>query len=163
MPAPLEIAIARLDELGGISDSADYLVRTFLSPASRLAAGRISHWMADLGMEVSHTADGTLRGVLTGANPQAAPLLLGSHYDTVVDGGKYDGPLGIIAALAALENLREEKFVLPFPVHVLAFSDEEGTRFQTTYLGSSGIIGPLDEATLAAVDANGVTIARAVA
>lgn len=162
MSSPLETAIARLDELGTISDSPSYLVRTFLSPASRRAALSILEWMSGLGMETSHSADGTVRGILPGSHPEGAPLLLGSHYDTVIDAGKYDGPLGIVAALAALEALRQEKVVLPFPVHVLAFSDEEGTRYQTTYLGSRGIVGTLDNATLANRDANGVTLAAAL-
>ena len=100
MHSPLEIAIARIDELGAISDSPDYLVRTFLSPANKQAAAIILEWMAALGMETTQAPDGTVRGVLPGANPQAAPLLLGSHYDTVIDAGKYDGALGIITALA---------------------------------------------------------------
>jgi allantoate deiminase len=162
MKTPLDTAIARLDELGGVSDSTSYLVRTFLSPASLQAAGKILQWMAELGMEVTHARDGTVRGVLAGSNPTAAPLLLGSHLDTVIDAGKYDGALGIIAALAALETLKLENIILPFPVHVLAFSDEEGTRFQTTYLGSRSIIGPLDPQTLDTVDAAGVTIAQAI-
>lgn len=162
MPTPLETAIARLDELGGISDSPSHLVRTFLSPASRVAASKILEWMAALGMEISHTADGTLRGILAGENPHAAPLLLGSHYDTVIDAGKYDGPLGILSALAALETFRLEGTTLPFPVHVLAFSDEEGIRFQTTYLGSRGIVGPLDPETLGVRDSRGITVAQAV-
>jgi allantoate deiminase len=162
MSTPLLTAIARIDELGDISDSPEHLVRTFLSPASLQAAGKIKSWMIDLGMEVSHAADGTVRGVLPGTNPTAAPLLLGSHYDTVIDAGKYDGALGIIAALAALETLREEGISLPFPVHVLAFSDEEGIRFQTTYLGSRSIVAPLDPETLAATDASGITIAEAI-
>lgn len=162
MTSPLETAIARLDELGAISDSPSHLVRTFLSPASHRAALRILDWMAELGMETSHSADGTVRGILPGSHSEAAPLLLGSHYDTVIDAGKYDGPLGIIAALAALETLRQEKVTLPFPVHVLAFSDEEGTRFQTTYLGSRGIVGPLDNAILATRDDHGITLAAAL-
>ena len=162
MSAPLQNALARLDQLGGISDSASHLVRTFLSPANRRAAAQVSEWMKALGMEVSHAADGTVRGILAGSVPGAKPLLLGSHVDTVIDAGKYDGPLGIIAALAALETLQQEKVVLPFPVHLLAFSDEEGTRFQTTYLGSRSITGPLDAATLATRDADGITIAAAI-
>ena len=163
MPTPLNTAIARLDDLGSISDSSSYLVRTFLSPASLQAAGKILQWMVALGMEISHASDGTVRGILAGSDPTAAPLLLGSHLDTVIDAGKYDGALGIIAALAALESLQQEKITLPFPVHLLAFSDEEGTRFQTTYLGSRGIIAPLDGETLGLTDAAGITIAQAIA
>ncbi len=163
MSIPLNTAIARLEDLGSISDSPSYLVRTFLSSASLQAAGKILQWMVALGMEISHAPDGTVRGILAGSEPSAAPLLLGSHLDTVIDAGKYDGALGIIAALAALESLQQEKITLPFPVHVLAFSDEEGTRFQTTYLGSRGIIGPLDEETLGLTDAAGISISQALA
>ncbi len=162
MSAPLQNAIDRLDQLGRISDSPSYLVRTFLSPANRKAAGKVLEWMAALGMEVSHAPDGTVRGILPGSNPTAPPLLLGSHIDTVIDAGKYDGALGIIAALAAIEALQQEKTTLPFPLHLLAFSDEEGTRFQTTYLGSRGVIASLDPATLASRDAKGVTLAAAL-
>lgn len=163
MPTPLETAIARLDELGGISDSPSHLVRTFLSQANKQAAAKILEWMTALGMETTHAPDGTVRGILPGENPHAAPLLLGSHYDTVIDAGKYDGALGIIAALAALETLKQEKITLPYPVHLLAFSDEEGIRFQTTYLGSRSITAPLDAETLSAKDASGITVQQAIA
>ena len=162
MSSYLETAILRLNELGAISDSPEYLMRTFLSPASLRATKKVAEWMEELGMEVSHSVDGTVRGILQGRNPEARPLLLGSHLDTVIDAGKYDGPLGVIAALAALESLRAQKLELPFPVHVLAFSDEEGTRFQTTYLGSKGITSPLDDQTLAAIDSDGVSVAEAM-
>jgi allantoate deiminase len=98
MQSPLDNAITRLHKLGRISDSPSYLVRTFLSPANRRAAATILEWMTALDMETSQPPDGTVRGILPGENPSAAPLLLGSHYDTVIDAGKYDGALGIIAA-----------------------------------------------------------------
>ena len=104
-------------------------------------------------MTTAHAKDGTVRGILPGSNPEAPPLLLGSHIDTVINAGKYDGPLGVISALAALELLAEQNITLPFPVHLLAFSDEEGVRFQTTYLGSRSIIGELDYGTLNREDA----------
>lgn len=163
MPSPLENAILRLDLLRQISDSPDHLTRTFLSPANLAAAARIQSWMGDLGMDVSHSVDGSVRGILAGSDPSAKPLLLGSHFDTVIDAGAYDGSLGIIAALAALETLRQENVRLPFPVHLLAFSDEEGMRFQTTYLGSRCLLGPLDAETLAAKDATGISLVQALA
>lgn len=156
-------AIQRLEALGRISEDPLRLTRTFLSPASKTAAELILTWMREAGLETAHAADGTLRGILPGSHPEAAPLLIGSHYDTVIDAGKYDGPLGIISAIAALEKLREQQIALPFPVHVLAFSDEEGVRFQTTYLGSRSVLGPLDDATLATKDANGKTLADTLA
>lgn len=118
MSSPLHTAIARLDDLGSISDSPSYLVRTFLSSASLQAAGKILQWMVALGMEIAHAPDGTVRGILAGSHPTAAPLLLGSHLDTVIDAGKYAGALGIIAAL---ETLQQEKITLPFPVQLLPF------------------------------------------
>jgi allantoate deiminase len=162
MILPIDKAIARLDQLGDISDSPSHLVRTFLSPANILAAKEVMKWMGDLGMETSHASDGTVRGILPGSDVGAKPLLLGSHIDTVIDAGKYDGPLGVVASLAALETLLVEKIMLPFPVHLLAFSDEEGTRFHTTYLGSRSITGTLDSDTLAIRDAGGHTIASAI-
>ncbi len=151
----LNRALERLDFLGHISDNPCYLVRTYLSPANRRAAGCLLGWMAELGMQTQHLPDGTVRGVLPGAAPEAKPLLLGSHLDTVTNAGKYDGALGLIAALAALEELRDQGIQLPFPVHLLGFSDEEGVRFQTTYLGSRGVTGQLDLETRARLDAAG--------
>ncbi len=159
----LSTAISRLESLARLSDHPGHLIRSFLSPSSRQAADLLLSWIRDLGLQTSHAPDGTLRGILPGSNPSAPPLLLGSHYDTVIDAGKYDGPLGILSALAALESLAQQNITLPFPVHVLAFSDEEGTRFQTTYLGSRSILAQLDEKTLAATDANGITLASALA
>lgn len=162
MSLPLQTALARVETLGCISDSRDYLVRTFLSPANLEAARIVCGWMEELGMETGHSADGTVRGILAGGDPGDKPLLIGSHIDTVVDAGRYDGALGLISALAALETLRENSVELPFPVHLLAFSDEEGTRFQTAYLGSGRIVSELDQATLSQTDAAGISVSEAL-
>lgn len=151
----LRRAVERLDCLGRISDHPHHLVRTYLSPANRQAAECLLGWMAEVGMQTQHASDGTVRGILPGAAPEARPLLLGSHLDTVINAGKYDGALGLTAVLAALEELRDLGMQLPFPVHLLGFSDEEGGRFQTTYLGSRGVTGQLDLETAAQLDAAG--------
>ena len=161
--SPADRAVERIAELASHSDSPEYLVRTFLSRANRQAAGLVLEWMAELGMETAHAKDGTIRGILPGSNPDAKPLILGSHIDTVIDAGKYDGPLGIISALAALETLATEGISLPFPIHLLAFSDEEGVRYHTTYLGSRSVVGKLDRRTLSAVDAEGQSLAFTLA
>lgn len=153
-------AIARLEALGCLSDAPGQLTRCFLSPAHRQAAELIVAWMQALGLHPLHTVDGTVCGIWPGTNPDAAPLLLGSHYDTVIDAGRFDGPLGIICALEAIETMQEAGENLPFPVHLLAFSDEEGVRFQTTYLGSRSVIGPLDAETLHACDGDGRCLAE---
>lgn len=163
MSTPTETAWRRIGELGRISDSPDYLVRTFLSPANVHAARLVIGWMEDLGMRAAHTADGTVRGILDGGNPDRPPLLLGSHLDTVINAGKFDGALGVIVALAALETLADEGTPLPFPVHVLGFSDEEGVRFLATYLGSRGIAGTLDDRSLDSRDVSGKTLRDVIA
>ncbi len=148
-------AVARVEELGRISDNPEFLQRTFLSKANRVAAERVMEWMNGLGMNVAHDRGGTVRGILPGKNPDAKPVVLGSHIDTVIDAGKYDGALGVIAGVAALDELASQGIELSFPVHVLAFSDEEGVRFQSTYLGSAGVVGGLDSSLLAARDGDG--------
>lgn len=158
----LKRVLARVEELAGISDSDVFLQRTFLSRANREAGECVMGWMRELGMVAGHDAGGTVRGVIPGEGEGRA-MLLGSHIDTVIDGGKYDGALGVIAALGALEQLRAEGVVLPFPVHVLGFSDEEGVRFQSTYLGSAGVIGALDARMLAVKDDAGLTLEEVIA
>ena len=103
-----------------------------------------------------------MRGIPPGENPDAPSLLIGSHIDTVINAGKYDGALGLISAIAALETLRSENITLSYPVHILGFSDEEGMRFQTTYLGSRGMTGPLDDATLHCSDAKNCSLTEAL-
>ncbi|MEM9236044.1 MAG: M20 family metallo-hydrolase [Verrucomicrobiota bacterium] len=157
--SPYDRAVARLEELARVSDHSDFLTRSFLSPANLKAARMVSAWMSELGMEVGHSVDGTVRGILAGNRSDEAPLLLGSHLDTVVDAGCYDGALGIAVAIAALEDLRDSGTSLPFPVHVLGFSDEEGSRFHTTYLGSRSVTGELDTETLGKTDETGRDLA----
>jgi allantoate deiminase len=121
----LERLFARIEELGAITDTPGSLTRTFLSPANLKAARQVMAWMEEAGMKTGHDAGGTIRGVLPGNDSSLPPLLLGSHLDTVIDAGKYDGALGVLIAIAALEITGPRDF----PVHVLGFSDEEGVRF----------------------------------
>ncbi len=107
-------------------------------------AGR---WMEEAGMAVRVDAAGNLVGHLPGSDPEAGTLLLGSHLDTVRDAGAFDGPLGVLAAIACVARLRAEEVTLPFAVDVLGFSDEEGLRFGTAYLGSAAVAGTLAPAT----------------
>lgn len=160
---PIQRALERIDLLGSISDHSHHRVRTLLSPANRRAAAALKDWMQRAGLTVEHTIDGSVRGILPGSQPDAPALLLGSHFDTVIDAGAYDGPLGILSALAAIELLQEEGIELPFPVHILGFSDEEGVRFHTTYIGSLGMVEGLDKARLAATDKDGNSLSFVLA
>ena len=108
-------------------------------------------WMRAAGMDVRRDAIGNLIGRYEGAGPRT--LVLGSHLDTVRDAGRYDGPLGVLVALACVERLRARGERLPFAVELVGFADEEGLRFGTTYLGSSAYTGRLAAELLALEDA----------
>lgn len=150
----------RCAELGAISDEPGRLTRTFHSPAMQRANALVGSWMRDAGLEVREDAAFNLIGRWTCADPRAKTLLLGSHLDTVRDAGKYDGPLGVLVALAAVEQLRVERVTLPFHVEVIGFSDEEGARYQTTYLGSRAVAGTLTRRDLALIEEKGIQRAK---
>ncbi len=148
-----------ISELAGISTEPGRLVRLFLTPEHRRAADLVAGWMRAAGLTVSEDALGTMRGRFGDAKQR---LLIGSHIDTVIDAGKYDGPLGVIAAILAAEPFARAKVELPFGIDVLAFGDEEGSRFPVTLTSSSACAGVFDSEELASPDANGVTVAEAL-
>src|SRR6185436_10073653 len=131
-----QLVMRRCDILGRISEESDRLTRTFASPAMRRANKIVGSWMREAGLKVREDAAFNLIGRLDSPSRGAKTLLLGSHLDTVRDAGKYDGPLGVLIALAAVQSLRDRGVALPFSVEIVGFSDEEGVRYQTTYLGS---------------------------
>jgi allantoate deiminase len=156
---------AMIDALAAISAETDRLVRLYLTPEHRRAADLVGAWMRKAGLDVRMDAAGTMRGFrrATGDGPRGRKrLLIGSHIDTVIDGGRYDGPLGVIAGIVALEEIRDRGVQLPFGVEVLAFGDEEGVRFPKTLLSSSVVAGTLDPSMLDMVDAEGHGIADAL-
>jgi allantoate deiminase len=152
--------VLRLKELGQISDGEGYLERTFLSPASIRATNVIISWMKDAGLTTWVDQMGNIHGRFQPANSTKAALLFGSHMDTVIDAGMYDGSLGIICAISALKVLKATGKLqrLTKPVEVIAFSDEEGVRFQTTFLGSAAVAGTLPESILRVSDKSGTTV-----
>ncbi|KAL8160244.1 hypothetical protein V2J09_001781 [Rumex salicifolius] len=153
-------AVSRLNQLGKVSDVDSYLERTFLSPASIRAGDVIRQWMEDAGLRTWVDMMGNVHGRVDGKNPNASALLLGSHLDTVVDAGKFDGALGIISAISAMKVLKVHDMLkgLKRPVEVIAFSDEEGVRFQSTFLGSAAIAGRLPISALNVSDKRGRTL-----
>ncbi len=157
------VLMQRLDALAECSDESGALTRLFLSPAHRRAIDRVSGWMREAGLAVSLDAAGTLIGDWPASDPDAPVLLLGSHLDTVRDAGRFDGALGVLAALDAIASLREAGVSLPFAVRLLAFGDEEGVRFPVTLTGSRALAGTLDAHTqLGAADADGITLGDAL-
>lgn len=138
----------RCDELGAITEEPARLTRTFASPAMRRANKLVGSWMRKAGMHVREDAAFNLLGRWNSPHGNAKTFLLGSHLDTVRDAGKYDGPLGVLTAIAAVELLRKRCLALPFNLEIVGFSDEEGVRYQTAYLGSNAFAGTLKSADL---------------
>jgi len=147
-------------ELGAISAEPHRLVRLFLTPEHRRAADLLSGWMRAAGLAVDEDALGTLRGRLGNASRR---LLIGSHIDTVIDAGQYDGPLGVIAGIIAADHFAHSGSPLPFGIDVLAFGDEEGSRFPATLASSSACAGVFEYDTLDLADLQGVTLDQAIA
>jgi len=154
--------LARLDELALISERPGMLVRRFLTSEHARANALVGGWMRDAGMDVRIDAIGNLVGCYEGIEPGAPCLMLGSHLDTVVDAGRYDGMLGVLTAIACVEALKAEDRRFPFAIEVVGFADEEGTRFGATLLGSRAIAGTFDLAVLERTDDDGISMAVAL-
>jgi len=151
--------VHRLDELARCTDDPSHrLTRLAYSPAMRCAHELAGAWMREAGLAVRMDAVGNLVGRREGTQPGSKTLLLGSHLDSVRDGGRFDGPLGVLLALEAAESCGP----LPFAIEVLGFIDEEGVRFQSTYLGSRALAGTLRVEELALRDVDGITLADAI-
>ncbi len=140
------------------------LTVTYLTDAHRACAQRLAHWMrADCGFdEVEIDAVGNVVGLYHGNDRSAKRLLTGSHYDTVRNGGKYDGRLGILVPMACVRELHQQGRRLPFGFEVVGFAEEEGQRYKTGFLGSSSLIGQFDPAWLERKDAEGITMRDAM-
>lgn len=149
-------------ELAPISAEPDRLVRLFLSPEHRKAADVVARWMREAGMTVTEDALGTLRGRAGEGNIGSKRLLLGSHIDSVIDAGNYDGPLGVIVGILTVAHFTKLGWPLPFGIDVLAFGDEEGSRFPSTLSSSSAVAGIFEFDSLTISDSNGVTFADAL-
>jgi len=162
MDQSAETAMKRLDLLGAISDEPDQLTRQFAGEAMRRANDSVAEWMKAAGMAVHQDNIGNLHGRYEAEMQNLPTLILGSHLDTVPDAGRYDGPLGVMVAIAAVQALHDRGNRLPFAIEVIAFADEEGLRFSSTYLGSRAVAGTLDAADLDRPDPAGVTIAQAI-
>jgi len=154
--------LARAQALARHSDSPDHYTRTLFTPAHRAAADEIARWMRDAGMSVRVDAIGNVIGRYDAASPAARTLLMGSHFDSVRNGGKYDGVLGILLPIACVAELHARGERLAVALEIAAFSDEEGARFQTSFLSSRALIGRFDASVLDRRDADGVTLAQAM-
>jgi OHCU decarboxylase len=151
------------ETIGAWSDAADGLTCAYLTEAHRRTAAQLADWMAEAGMEAHIDAVGNVVGRYAASMPNAKTLVTGSHYDTVRNGGKYDGRLGILLPIALVRHLKQRGERLPFDLEVIGFAEEEGVRFKSTFLGSSAVAGRFDNAQLDQQDEHGITMGQALA
>jgi allantoate deiminase len=162
-----EEIVSRINELAAISQTPEHLTRIFLSKEHRAAADLILSWMNKAGMLAHLDAIGNVCGRYEGAR-EGSPfeglpcLMLGSHYDTVCDAGRWDGPLGLLTAIACVADLNRRGVKLPFAIEVVGFADEEGVRFASTLLGSRAVAGTFDESALNVRDVDGISMREAL-
>ncbi|MBA3481431.1 MAG: allantoate amidohydrolase [Pirellulales bacterium] len=153
----------RCDALARCSDEEGRITRIFCSPAMREAHRLVVEWMKSAGMAPRLDAAGNLIGTyLPPGCDSRRRVMIGSHLDTVADAGRYDGILGVMMGIAAVESLRERGVALPWAVEVIAFSDEEGVRFAAPFIGSRALAGTLDAGMLALRDDDGVSMGEAL-
>jgi len=145
------------------SDAADFdLTCAYMTPAHRKTAAQLAEWMREAGMDAHIDAVGNVVGVYRSDVEGAKTLMTGSHYDTVRNGGKYDGRLGILLPIAIVRHLHQRGEKLPFHFEIVGFAEEEGVRFKSTFLGSNAVTGRFDLALLDQTDADGVTMREAL-
>jgi beta-ureidopropionase / N-carbamoyl-L-amino-acid hydrolase len=154
--------LALSDRLAARSEIADGLTCTFLSPAHRAVAADIAALMEAAGLTVTIDAAANVVGRYRSQNAAAKTVIVASHYDTVRDAGKYDGRLGILVGLVVAERLAKERVALPFNLELIGFSEEEGVRFSTSYIGSRAVAGRFDARLLAVRDSEGVSLGDAL-
>jgi len=150
------------EQLATISDDEGALTCAYMTPAHQRTAAQLADWMADAGMQVHIDAVGNVVGRYAASDSDTKTLLTGSHYDTVRNAGKYDGRLGILLPLAIVRHLHARGERLPYHLELIAFAEEEGVRFRSTFLGSHAVAGRFDLTLLDARDADGVTMRTAL-
>ena len=140
------------------------LTVTYLTDAHRACAQRLAHWMvSDCGFDSAEIdAVGNVVGLYHGTDPDAKRLLTGSHFDTVRNGGKYDGRLGILVPMACVRELHRQGRRLPYGFEVVGFSEEEGQRYKAVFLGSGALTGTFNPAWLDQKDADGISMRQAM-
>ncbi len=154
--------MARAERLAAISETPEGLTRVYLSPQHLEANQQVAHWMRQAGMIVWQDSVGNICGRYEGREEGAPAILLGSHLDTVRNAGRYDGMLGVLAAIEVVQSLHNQARRLAQAIEIVGFCDEEGTRFGITLLGSKGLTGSWPQTWLAQRDAEGISLAQAM-
>ena len=158
-----EKVLQRINELASVSEDEGYITRTYGTKAFVEGRDKVGHWMKEAGLLTSVDNIGNIRGRLLSKNENAKTFVIASHIDTVINAGRFDGPLGVLMGLDLLGELARSNTPLPFHVELIGFCDEEGSRFHTAYLGSTTVTGSFDRSQLDTKDANGITLQQVIA
>jgi len=153
--------VAMCEQLAQHSEHSNTLTCSYLSEAHRATATQIKDWMLAAGLSVTIDAVGNVLGTWHSSH-DSRQLLTGSHYDTIINAGKFDGRLGIVLPIAAVAQLRRQGIELPYTLTIIAFAEEEGVRFKSTFLGSRAIVGRFDAAVFDNVDSDGISMRDAM-
>jgi allantoate deiminase len=167
MKSPSDLALGRramalIDELARHTDEPGRITRLYLSGAHRAAADTTLRMMREAGLTAGIDAAGSVIGRLEGSHPDAPAILIGSHIDSVIDAGRFDGNLGVVLGIVVAEALRSEGTALSCPIEVAAFGDEENVRFPTNLSTSNALAGRYDPAWLGGTDKDGVSLREAL-
>jgi allantoate deiminase len=157
-----ENIVSRIHELASTSEDDKGITRRYGTPAAVRAGEKVLEWMRMAGLRARVDAIGNIRGIWLSEQPGVRTMVIASHIDTVVNAGCWDGPLGVLAGLDILENIIRMNRKLPFHIELIAFCDEEGVRFHTTYLGSKVVAGTFEKAVLDVRDEEGVSLREAI-
>jgi allantoate deiminase len=156
------LVMARCEALGSLSQNPSCLDRRYLTEQHKLANQLTSGWMIEAGMTTWQDSVGNIWGRYTSAVPNAPRLIIGSHLDTVPNGGKYDGMLGVVAPVTLMAMFSGEGRQFPFHIDIVGFCDEEGTRFGTTLLGSRALTGKWQDEWRRLKDEDGISLEDAM-
>jgi allantoate deiminase len=157
-----EVIMQRINELASVTEDEGCITRNYGTPAFIEGRKKVETWMKEAGLSTFTDTIGNIRGRISSRLPNAKTLVIGSHIDTVVNAGRFDGPLGVLMGVEMVKEFSKSRD-LPFNVEVIGFCDEEGCRFHTTYLGSKAVCGSLDTAVLGSKDNRGVSLKDVIA
>jgi hydantoinase/carbamoylase family amidase len=157
-----EKILQRINELACISEDEGCITRTYGTPAFIKGRDKVEQWMKEAGLQTRIDNIGNVRGRLLSKEPDAKTFVIASHIDTIINAGKFDGPLGVLMGLDLIEELIRTKSQLSFHVELIGFCDEEGCRFHTTYLGSKVVAGSFDNSILDAKDEAGISLHQVI-
>jgi allantoate deiminase len=153
--------LSRIEDLAAITEEPGVVTKTYGTGAFMAATQNVQQWMQQAGLQTWTDNIGNVRGRLYSA-ADAKTLVMASHIDSVVNAGKFDGPLGVLTCIDVVENLVSNKVSLPFNIELIAFCDEEGVRFHTTYLGSRVVAGSFDESLMERKDKDGISLHQVI-